>query len=236
MPYQRDTLYDTPQAVVDFRFDERTAAVFPDMIHRSVPGYATLLQLFAVIGAGFVPEGGHVYDLGCALGGASIALQRHIPPTATIDAVDNAEAMTRRLAAYVEGAGIRNIRVQQADITALDYRPADLIIMAFTLQFIPPEARDALLVRLRQTLRPGGALLLAEKTRPEDDRLRQWHESFKASQGYSQMAIAQKRESLERVMQTDRAATIEHRLQQAGFTRIEPCFRALQFCGWVASV
>ena len=153
MPYQRDTLYDTPQAVVDFRFDERTAAVFPDMIHRSVPGYATLLQLFAVIGAGFVREGGHVYDLGCALGGASIALQRHIPPTATIDAVDNAEAMTRRLAAYVEGAGIRNIRVQQADITALDYRPADLIIMAFTLQFIPPEARDALLVRLRQTRR-----------------------------------------------------------------------------------
>ena len=87
MPYQRDTLYDTPQAVVDFRFDERTAAVFPDMIYRSVPGYATLLQLFAVIGAGFVPEGGHVYDLGCALGGASIALQRRIPPTATIDEV-----------------------------------------------------------------------------------------------------------------------------------------------------
>ena len=46
--YNRDDLYDRPQAVVDFRFDERTAAVFPDMIHRSVPGYATLLQLFAV--------------------------------------------------------------------------------------------------------------------------------------------------------------------------------------------
>ena len=142
MPYQRDTLYDTPQAVVDFRFDERTAAVFPDMIHRSVPGYATLLQLFAVIGAGFVREGGHIYDLGCALGGASIALQRHIPPSATIDAVDNASPMTERLAAYVAGAGINNIRVQQADITVLDYAPADLIIMAFTLQFIPPQARE----------------------------------------------------------------------------------------------
>ena len=174
MPYQRDTLYDTPQAVVDFRFDERTAAVFPDMIHRSVPGYATLLQLFAVIGAGCVPEHAHVYDLGCALGGASIALQHHIPKSATIDAIDNAVAMTDRLAAYVAGVGINNIRVQQADITTLDYRPADLIIMAFTLQFIPPQARDALLVRLRQVLRPGGALLLAEKTRPDDDRLRQW--------------------------------------------------------------
>ena len=234
--YNRDDLYDRPQAVVDFRFDERTAAVFPDMIHRSVPGYAALLQLFAVIGAGFVREGGHIYDLGCALGGASIALQRHIPASATIDAIDNAAAMTDRLAAYVAGAGIGNIRVQQADITALDYAPADLIILAFTLQFIPPSERDALLVRLRQTLRPGGALLLAEKTRPDDDRLRQWHEAFKASQGYSQMAIAQKRESLEKVMQTDRAATIEDRLQRAGFSRIEPCFRALQFCGWVASI
>ena len=164
MPYQRDTLYDTPQAVVDFRFDERTAAVFPDMIHRSVPGYATLLQLFAVIGAGFVPEGGHVYDLGCALGGASIALQRHIPPTATIDAVDNAEAMTRRLAAYVEGAGIRNIRVQQADITALDYASADLIIMAFHPTIHPATGTRRAAHPPAPNLRPGARCCSSEKT------------------------------------------------------------------------
>ena len=232
--YNRDDLYDRPQAVVDFRFDERTAAVFPDMIHRSVPGYATLLQLFAVIGASIVPPGGRVYDLGCALGGASIALQQQMTADAAIIAVDNSAAMTDRLTAYIAGAGIANIRVEQADITTLELVPADLVLMTFTLQFISPDERDALLNRIRHALRPGGALLLAEKTRPDDDRLRLWHEAFKASQGYSQLAIAQKRESLEHVMQTDPYATVEERLHRAGFSDITPCFRALPFCAWVA--
>ncbi|MDO4643788.1 MAG: carboxy-S-adenosyl-L-methionine synthase CmoA [Cardiobacteriaceae bacterium] len=234
--FARDDIYDRPQSVVDFRFDERTAAVFPDMIHRSVPGYATLLQLFAVIGANFVPESGRVYDLGCALGGASIALHRFIPESATITAVDNSPAMVDRFRAYVEGTGILNINVQQADVTTLTFLPANLIVMSFTLQFIPPEARDALLLRIRRTLQTGGALLIAEKTKPDKEHLRQWHESFKAAQGYSQMAIAQKRESLEHVMQTDSYATVEARLRTAGFNHIEPCFRALQFCAWVATV
>ena len=233
--FARDDLYDRPQAVVDFRFDERTAAVFPDMIHRSVPGYAALLQLFAVIGADIVPPGGRVYDLGCALGGACIALQQHLTAGAAIIAVDNSAAMTGRLAAYVAGAGIANISVTQADITTLELAPADLVLMTFTLQFIPPDRRDALLARIRRALRPGGALLLAEKTRPDDDRLRRWHEAFKAAQGYSQLAIAQKRESLEHIMQTDRYAAVEDRLHRAGFGDIIPCFRALPFCAWVAT-
>ena len=153
--YQRDDLYDRPQAVVDFRFDERTAAVFPDMIHRSVPGYATLLQLLAVIGADIVPPGGRVYDLGCALGGTSIALQQHMTADASIIAVDNSAAMTDRLAAYIAGSGIANISVEQADITTLELAPADLVLMTLTLQFIPPDERDALLKRIRCALRPG---------------------------------------------------------------------------------
>ena len=233
--YQRDDLYDRPQAVVDFRFDERTAAVFPDMIHRPVPGYATLLQLLAVIGADIVPPGGRVYDLGCALGGTSIALQQHMTADASIIAVDNSAAMTDRLAAYIAGSGIANISVEQADITTLELAPADLVLMTLTLQFIPPDERDALLKRIRCALRPGGALLLAEKPRPDDDRLRRWHEAFKAAQGYSQLAIAQKRESLEHIMQTDRYAAVEARLHRAGFRSVIPSFRALPFCAWVAT-
>lgn len=232
--FRRDDIYEHDLPVVDFAFDERTAAVFPDMIHRSVPGYATLLQLLAVVGAQFVPQGGKVYDLGCSLGGAAVSLQRVIPADAGIEAIDLSQAMVQRFAAYIAGAGIKNISVYQKDISEMHFSPAALVILNFTLQFIAPEQRQTLLKRIYQALHPGGALLLAEKTTPVQDSMRKWHEAFKAAQGYSEMAIARKRESLEKVMQTDTESCIIHRLQKAGFQQIEPYFRALQFCAWVA--
>lgn len=232
--FRRDDIYDQPQPVVDFSFDERTAAVFPDMIHRSVPGYATLLQLLGVVGAQFVPAGGKVYDLGCSLGGAGISLQRFIPADAKIEAVDLSPAMVARFAAYIAGAGIKNIEVYQKDISSMTFSPASLMILNFTLQFIAREQRQALLKRIYQALQPGGALLLAEKTTPMQERMRLWHEAFKAAQGYSEMAIARKRESLENVMQTDNQETIIKRLHRAGFQQIELYFQALQFCAWIA--
>ena len=230
----RDDIFDRPQSVVDFRFDERVAAVFPDMIHRSVPGYATLLQLLAVVGKHFVPSGGHVYDLGCSLGGATIALYPHLPKEVHVDAVDLSPAMVDRFGEFVAGSGMSNVHVTQGDILELDLQPCHLVMMNFTLQFIAPDLRDDLLKRIYAALQPGGALLLSEKTRPEHDDLRVWHEAFKSAQGYSDMAIAQKRESLENVMQTDCVSASEARLCNAGFSRVERYFQALQFCGWVA--
>lgn len=232
--FQRDDLFDRPQSVVDFRFDERVAAVFPDMIHRSVPGYATLLQLLAVVGKQFVPSGGRVYDLGCSLGGATIALYPHLPDEVDIHALDLSAAMVKRFTEFAAGSGMRQVQVRQGDVLQADLQPCDLVILNFTLQFIDPTQRDGLLTRIYHALRPGGALLLSEKTRPEQDEMRVWHEAFKRAQGYSQMAVAQKRESLEKVMQTDPAQTSVSRLHNAGFGRVERYFQALQFCGWVA--
>lgn len=232
--FQRDDLYDCAQEIVDFEFDERVAAVFPDMIHRSVPGYATLLKLLSVVGSGFVTHAGLVYDLGCSLGAASLALYPQLPPDARIIALDRSDAMVSRFSALAAGQGMTRIHVEQCDILDYPLQSCDLVILNFTLQFIPPEQRDALLTRIYHALKHTGALLLAEKTRPLDERFRHWHEGFKAAQGYSDMAIAQKRESLENVMRTDAANDSEARLHRAGFQHTERYFQALQFCGWVA--
>ena len=43
---ERDRLYETAISEPgDFVFDERVVRVFPDMINRSVPGYATVVQV-----------------------------------------------------------------------------------------------------------------------------------------------------------------------------------------------
>ena len=42
----RDNIYAKPQeSVGDFVFDQQVAQVFPDMIRRSVPGYATVINM-----------------------------------------------------------------------------------------------------------------------------------------------------------------------------------------------
>lgn len=230
----RDDIFNRPQNVVDFRFDERTAAVFPDMIHRSIPAYASLLHMLGVIAGTYVQEGDHIYDLGCSLGGATLSLSRFIPKTAHITAVDSSPAMVQRFRAYVEGAALHHIEVLEADIIHLPLKSSRVIVMNFVLQFIPPPARDALIAKIYQALTEGGILLLAEKTQPEDDLLRTWHEAFKASQGYSALAIAQKREALENVMKIETETAERARLQAAGFRRVLPYFQGMMFKAWVA--
>lgn len=234
MPFAHDDLYDRPQSVVDFRFDERTAAVFPDMIHRSIPGYASLLQQLGVIAGALVGENARVYDLGCSLGGATLAMQRFLPASAEIIALDVSPAMVHRFQEYVSGAGLGNVAVIEGDILDYPLQPAKLVVMNFVLQFLPAEKRQAMVDRVYQSLLPGGALILAAKTRPENPVMRDWHEAFKAAQGYSTMAIAQKRESLEQVMQTDSVEVEIERMQRAGFSRITPFFQGMMFQAWVA--
>lgn len=232
--FAQDNLFDAPQAVVDFQFDERTVAVFADMIHRSIPAYAGLLQMTAVVAGQFLRDGDHVYDLGCSLGGVSLALRQFVPAQLRISALDLSEAMVKRLRDYLSGAGIENIEVIQADLQDYLLQPCRVAVLNFVLQFIAPEARDAVLEKIYAALPPGGALLIAEKTRPEDTRMQSWYEAFKRSQGYSELAVAQKRESLEHVMKTDAAAVIEARLHKVGFQQIVPYYQGLPFKAWAA--
>lgn len=234
MSFTPDTLFDGQNEPVDFRFDERTAAVFPDMIHRSIPGYATLLKLIAVVASHCVRENQHVYDLGCSLGGVSLALNRYLPASVAITAVDISSAMTERLTAYVQGAGIPNIRVLEGDILQLELQPSQLVVMNFVLQFLPREARHDVLKKIYQALPEGGTLILAEKTQSEDSRMQDWYEGFKKVQGYSALAISRKRESLEHVMQTDTESVQLARLKAVGFQKITPFFQGLMFKAWLA--
>lgn len=232
--FVRDGLFDAAQEVVDFAFDERTVAVFPDMIHRSIPGYAALLQMSAVVAGQFLQADDHVYDLGCSLGGVSLAVKRFVGVPVRITAVDLSAAMVARLRDYVAGAGIAGIAVEQGDITEMAFAPCRVAVLNFVLQFIAPELRDAVLTRVYAALPAGGALLVAEKTRPCDERLRLWHEAFKRSQGYSALAVAQKRESLENVMKTDGQAEVAARLRRAGFAGVIPYYQGFSFMAWAA--
>ena len=73
---------------------------------------------------------------------------------------------------------------------------------------------------------PGGALILSEKLRFEDDEEQQLltdlHIAFKRANGYSELEIAQKRSAIENVMKPDSLESHRQRLLEAGFSRSCP--------------
>ncbi len=238
---QRDQIYDSPLGeIADFRFDVGVADVFADMINRSVPGYGALIGLVPILTDHFAQPDSRLYDLGCSLGAVSLAMRHGIRVEGCrIVAVDNSEAMTERCARNMARDNAATpVDIVCADIRAIHIRDASIVALNFTLQFLPPVDRLALLQTIYNGLRPGGALLLSEKLRTEDVRqehlLTTLHHDFKRAMGYSDLAISQKRSALENVLIPDSLEQHRTRLQQAGFSTVVPWFQCLNFSSLLA--
>ncbi|SIQ11534.1 carboxy-S-adenosyl-L-methionine synthase CmoA [Aquipseudomonas alcaligenes] len=245
MKQQPDRLFAQPlDQVPDFVFNEDVAKVFPDMIKRSVPGYPTIVENLGVLAAQFAQPHSALYDLGCSLGAVTQALRRHVrTDDCRVIAVDNSHAMVERCAEYLHAQDamfqeLLPVEVIEADILALEFQPASLVALNFTLQFIAPEQRLELLTRIRQALLPGGALILSEKLRFADEAeqalLGELHLAFKRANGYSELEIAQKRSAIENVMKPDSLEQHRERLLAAGFSRVVPWFQCLNFASLIA--
>lgn len=237
----QDTLYAQPlERIVDFRFDDQVVGVFADMINRSVPGYSTVVKSLGILAARYAQAGSRCYDLGCSLGAATLSMRQQIrQPNCRLVAVDNSPAMVRRCREHLQVANAEeSVDLVCADIRDVAIEDASVVVMNFTLQFIEPTERPALLRRIWRGLRPGGVLLLSEKIALEDPdsdaRLIDWHHAFKRANGYSDLEISQKRTALEKVMRPDTLATHRRRLEEAGFGRIQPWFQCFNFCSLVA--
>ncbi|MFK3771970.1 carboxy-S-adenosyl-L-methionine synthase CmoA [Pseudomonas sp. NPDC089406] len=245
MSKEPDRLFAQPlEQVPDFVFNEAVVQVFPDMIKRSVPGYPTIVENLGVLAARFAQPNTALYDLGASLGAVTQALRRHVRADGCqVIAVDNSAAMVERCRQYLTAQDsmfqeLLPVQVLEADILTLPLQPASVVAMNFTLQFIAPEQRLELLGRIRQALLPGGALILSEKLRFEDEEqqqlLNELHLDFKRANGYSELEIAQKRSAIEHVMKPDTLQTHEQRLLAAGFSKVVPWFQCLNFASLIA--
>lgn len=240
LPSETDRLFQGPgPGRAEFRFDEAVARVFPDMLRRSIPGYSTLLHLIGVLANRTVQEETAVYDLGCSLGAVSLSIRHALGPRhARMIAVDNSPAMVERCRELLGAdSGLCPIEVREGDILTMSYEPSSLVVLNFTLQFVPQKERADFLKRISQSLVPGGALVLSEKTRDEDpwteETHRDLHDAFRQSNGYSQMELGRKRESLERVLVSETKERYEQMLSDAGLI-FTPWFQCLHFVSWLA--
>lgn len=241
MSRDRDRIYASPRdMIIDFRFDEDVAAVFPDMIRRSVPGYDALVPLLGLFAAQHARAGTRVYDLGCSLGAATLIMRQYINvPDCSIIAVDSAEAMIakcrKHIGSHESGAPVT---LECADIRDIEISNASLVVVNFTLQFIEPSQRQDLIERIFAGMVDGGALVIADKIIFDDPAQQSFEENlhlaFKRANGYSELEISQKRTALEKVLVPDTMETHLARAREAGFSRAYPWFQCFNFAALCA--
>lgn len=238
---EKDTLFagDSGEAG-DFVFDDRVVRVFPDMIRRSVPGYGLVLQMLGLLARRYVQPNTCVYDLGCSLGAATLAMRHAVSaPGVRFIAVDNSAAMIARCREHFAAEdGRAPVECMQQDVCRAAMSNASMTVLNYTLQFIDPAERLSLLGRIAAGTLPGGVLLLSEKIcfeEPAEQAMQtELHHDFKRAQGYSELEIARKRNALERVLQPDTDARHRQRLREAGWRDAVRCFQAFNFVSYLA--
>lgn len=241
MSRKSDTLFSTALSdMVDFRFDERVVDVFPDMIQRSVPGYATIISMIGVLAGHYATAGSRCYDLGCSLGAASLAMQQNIRVNdCEIIAVDNSKPMIERAAEIINDSSDKTpITLLCDDIQNIEISKAAVVVMNFTLQFIPLEQRQALIQKIYDGMQSGGILVVSEKLHAEsqqqDEFLIAAHHDFKRANGYSDLEISQKRTALENVLIPETLQQHQQRLSEVGFSFSSQWYQCFNFASLVA--
>lgn len=218
-----------------WEFDKGVTGVFDDMIARSIPQYESMRAVVEAFGNRFGARGGSVLDLGCSTG---ISIKAFAAHARKVTGVEISEPMLRE-------AQQRFQSYANVEILPLDLRrefPAvmdvDVALSIFTLQFIPVEHRRRVLRRTYDSLKIGGALIIAEKVVGESaesqDAFVEIYHAFKQAQGYTREEVERKALSLEGALVANTARENAAMLEAAGFHSVEQVWGWVNFRAWVA--
>ena len=166
---------------------------FDQHVREQLPWYDLATFATAQMARHYVPQGGKVYDIGCATGNMGRVLAGTLSDReATLTAIDDSAEMVAKYDAPGE------VVVSKAQ--EFHYEPFDLAICFLTIMFLPLEDREALLFDLQNKLRLGGAVIVVDKFEPEGGYLStaQWRLTLagKCQAGVDPAEILEKEMSL----------------------------------------
>lgn len=237
----KDKLFlDPGKRQVDFAFDEEVAAVFGDMLERSIPFYFEIQNMIVDLAEEFAAPGTVIYDLGCSTGTTLALLARRLHDKAIgLRGVESSQPMLEKAEENLSALKIANYQLEKQDLNdGVKMENASVVILNLVLQFVRPLNRDKLIRDVFEGLRDGGCLILVEKVTGTDPRLNRkfidcYHE-FKKRNLYTDKEIARKREALENILIPYRVEENIELLRRNGFQTVETFFRWFNFCGLIA--
>lgn len=221
-----------------FEFDEDVAAVFDDMLTRSVPFYQEAQEIVKYFTCKHLQENSIVYDLGCSTASTLLNIERSCKEkSARLIGIDNSQAMLHQAQKKID-IFHSSIKLYEGDILEYPYEQAAVFISNYTLQFIRPLVREKLVQKIFDSLQEGGIFLFSEKVisthKLLDKEMIDFYYAFKKAQGYSQYEIMQKREALENVLIPYTEAENIEMTRGCGFSHCEIIFRWNNFATFLA--
>lgn len=239
----QDRLFATPRPRIDdFNFGEETAAVFDDMLGRSVPFYDEVQRMVGELAADFAADGTAVYDLGCSTCTTFLHIANALPAGSNVRFVglDSSQEMLEIARRKLGEQGFAHpYELRRADLDQdIEIHDASVVLLVLTLQFVRPLQRDRLIRRIAQGMAENGCLILVEKVLGESSTfnrlfIKHYYE-MKKRNGYSDLEISQKREALENVLIPYRLEENRELLRSQGFQHVDVFFKWYNFCGIVA--
>ena len=240
---RRDRLFlDPDRDLTQFSFDQDVAAVFDDMLERSIPYYRDLQQLIARFSSHFVKPNSVLYDLGCSTG---TTLKEIINITKAQQThylgVDLSRPMIEKARASLSSDfPDESVTLMTHDLNnpLIFKAPCYFMSLILSLQFTAIQRRLPLLNNIYKSLEPGGALVLVEKIHLETPLLeslytREYHH-FKEDNGYSPLEINRKQRALKQTLLPLSLTQNTQLLMDAGFSTITPFYQWLNFAGLIA--
>ena len=229
----KDSLFKKrPRDSGKFTFNEEVVEVFDDMISRSVPFYSEVMRMCAELIRYFYQPVTNIYDLGCSTGNLIPLLLyefketpfKYVGVDSSPEMLHKAKDRYKKKHTHLSPFSFEKNKIQNIAI-----KNASVVVMNYTLQFIPPLERKKLLKNIFDSLSPNGVLLLSEKLIPENKVFYDFHIQFKKREGYSDIEIFRKKEALENVLQPLTLDENILQLKEVGFHKVEFFFRWYNF-------
>jgi tRNA (cmo5U34)-methyltransferase len=155
--HKPDSAFAIPQ---EWTFDSLTVADnFERHVREQLPWYGLATNAIAHVARHYIPQGGLIYDLGAATGNIGRALEETIDARrAELISIEASEEMAQRYT----GPQRENLAID--NVAGFAYRHFDLAVAFLTIMFVPITKRPLLIEALRDKCRPGGAIIIFDKT------------------------------------------------------------------------
>jgi tRNA (cmo5U34)-methyltransferase len=217
---------------------EHISASFDEHILKSIPLYREGHQLVCYYSDFFLKSDSVVYDIGCSTGSmlARLAERHPLKEQLRLIGIDCVADMIGRASRLTE----RDPRLSfiEADILEVEFKPCDMIIANYTIQFLPPRVRQVLIDQIYQALNWGGAFFMFEKVRAPDGRFQDYasqvYVEYKLDQGFTEAEVLNKSRSIKGVMEPFSSQGNADMLRRAGFTDLVTVQKYVCFEGFLA--
>ncbi len=236
---QDDRIFAGENYPKPFAFNREVALVFDDMVRRSIPLYADVVRATADWVIHFYRPESSIIDIGCSTGTTTHHVAQRLQTPAQFMAIDLSAAMIEKAREKLCDIPPRHqLSLVCRDIRETPLPKASVVIINYTLQFLPIADRSTLLRRIHEALIPGGILILSEKVRAITPLFQELttmlYERFKEDQGYSRTEIERKKEALDQVLIPYTEDEHRENLKQAGFTTVDSLMKWNSFLTLVA--